>query len=326
MVQLNTDEGLVGVAVATPSQHPLLASLVEDVLLGEDPRTVTGLWKRMVDAGVKSGNVGPVSQAAAILDIALWDLRAKAQNEPLWKTLGGSQPRVNTHVSAPDASANDESLAQWFGAMARDFGFRSGKLKVGLDQPAALRRLALVKSALQQNTSDPGLMVDMEGPWSPKESILHVRVMEEQFDLTWVEKPARHWDFLAHKRVSSAIRAAVCGGESLSTPGDFLPHFQHHSLDIIQVSLTNCGITGAMQVADAAFGFELPVVLSHCAGNIHAHVGAVMPYCMSLEVLEPLPVDGGVATDIRIVDGWAVAGEQPGNGLTILDGEGAIPA
>jgi len=71
--------------------------------------------------------------------------------------------------------------------------------------------------------------------------------MEKQFDLTWVEEPARRWDFLGLKRVSNAIRSAVCAGESLATPGDFLPHFHHHALDIVQLGLGNGGITGALQ-------------------------------------------------------------------------------
>jgi L-alanine-DL-glutamate epimerase-like enolase superfamily enzyme len=61
----------------------------------------------------------------------------------------------------------------------------------------------------------------------------------------------------------------------------------------------------------------LPVVLSQYPGNIHAHLAAVMPYCMSMEVIDPVPTEGVFTTDVHIEDGWAIAGDQPGNGLVI---------
>ena len=71
--------------------------------------------------------------------------------------------------------------------------------------------------------------------------------------------------------------------------GEFLPHFHHRSADVIQLELGAVGITGALELADAAYGFELPVTLVESPGNIHAHLAGVMPYFMSLEVIDPLP-------------------------------------
>jgi L-alanine-DL-glutamate epimerase-like enolase superfamily enzyme len=315
LVELSTDAGIVGVGIGTGDTREPAQRIAKSFLLNEDPRGVTGLWECMV-AGM-SGSGRPPTDAIAVLDLALWDLKAKARQEPLWKTLGAARPRVNVHAGCPELPASDQALFDWYAALARRFGFRGAILKVGLDQEADLRRLEVMRKALLPRAREPALMIDAAECWSPKEAIRRVREMEGQFDLTWVQEPARRWDFLGLKRVSNAIRSAVCAGTGLATPGDFLPHFHHRALDVVQVALGSAGITGALQLADAAFGFELPVALAPSPGNIQAHLAAALPYSMSMEVVDPDPVQGIFTSDVIIEDGWAVAGDRPGHGLVI---------
>ncbi len=133
LLQLFTDEGLTGIAFGAGGAGPQVKSMVEGILAGEDPRRVTGLWKRMVDRVFKGGHAGLVNDAIAVLDVALWDLKAKANGEPLWKTLGGSNPKVHAYASGLDAPLSDDEIEDWYGTMAGDHGFTGGKLKVGLD-------------------------------------------------------------------------------------------------------------------------------------------------------------------------------------------------
>ena len=77
--------------------------------------------------------------------------------------------------------------------------------------------------------------------------------------------------------------------KALASLAEFLPHFQHRSADVVQIDIGAIGITAALQLADAAFGYELPVTLSAVPGNIHAHLAGAMPYFMSLEVVDPVP-------------------------------------
>jgi L-alanine-DL-glutamate epimerase-like enolase superfamily enzyme len=317
IVELQTDDGLTGVAIARTDVSADVARLVTDLLKGEDPRAVTGLWQRMVDARSRHGNADSMNAAISVLDVALWDMKAKANDEPLWKTLGGTRPKVPVHAGGIDASSTDEALFKWYGTMAGTFGCRAGKLKVGRDQRDDLRRLSLMQRALMEHCAEPALMVDADERWTSKQAILNVRGMEDLFDLTWVEAPTHRWDFLGLKRVADAVRAPVCVGNALATVGELLPHFHHHSVNILQVSAESGGITGVLQKADAAFGFELPVVLQASPGNINAHLAGALPYCMSLEVTDPHPVQGLFSSDVRIEDGWAHAGDRPGNGLQV---------
>ena len=317
VVELMTDVGLTGIAIGDEAAITSIEGLVSDVLVGADPRGVRSLWQRMANVQMAKRRGHRLHDAIAALDVALWDLKSKANDEPLWKTLGGTRPKANAYASGIDLALSDEELSAWYARMARDYGLRGGKLQVGRDRISDLQRLGQMRAALMQGTPEPVLMIDADESWSPKEAIRRTREMEEHFDLAWIEGAARGWDFPGLKQVSGAVRAAVCVGEGFATVGEFLPHFHHRSADVIQIDIGAIGITGALQLADTAFGYELPVALSAAPGNIHAHLAGVMPYFMSLEVIDPIPAEQFYTTDVRIEQGWAIAGDAPGNGLAV---------
>jgi L-alanine-DL-glutamate epimerase-like enolase superfamily enzyme len=271
----------------------------------------------MMDAQSAGRRGSAQNRAVAVLDQALWDLKARANDEPLWKSLGGARPRANAYASSIGLSLDDEELSAWYLRLARDHGLRGGKLRVSTDENADARRLERMRAALAEATPEPVLMIDADHGWSVKQAIDRVRSIEQQFDLTWVEGVSRDRDARGLKQLSDAIRGAVCVGKGFATIGEFLPHLQRRSADVIQADINTIGITGALQVADAAFGLELPVTLSAAPGNIHAHLAGVMPHFMSVEIVDPVQATRLFTSDVRIVDGWAIAGDAPGNGLVL---------
>jgi L-alanine-DL-glutamate epimerase-like enolase superfamily enzyme len=316
LIELSTDENIVGIAITHHDVRLPVSRIVNELLLGADPRATTGLWQRMSNAhaGSMSGNVGI---ATATLDQALWDVKAKANEEPLWKALGGSQPRVNVHASCCDAELTDASLREFYDPLVRDFGLRAAQLKVGFDPEKDLRRLHVLHDCLLAATDPPTLMIDAHESWTPKEAIRRICELESHFDLTWVAAPTRERDFLGNRRVSEGIRSAVCAGKQFAGFQDFLPHLHHRALDVIAIDPAAIGITSALQVADAAFGFELPTALSESVGNINAHIAGALPSMMSMEVRLGNALDDVVTSDVRVENGWAVVGDRPGNGLVV---------
>jgi len=316
IVRLSTDAGLTGIGIADAGVRAPVKSLVADMLVGTDPRSVTGIWQRMMDAQSARHRGKALSRAIAVLDQALWDLKAKANHEPLWKSLGGARPRANAYASSIGLSLGDEELSARYLRMARDHGVRGGKLRVGTDENADARRLERMCAALAEATPEPVLMIDADHGWSVKQAIDRVRSMEQRFDLTWVEGVSRSRDARGLRRLSDSIAGAVCVGAGFSGIGDFLPHLRQRSADVVQIDIGAVGITAALQIADAAYGLELPVTLAAAVGNIHAQVAGVMPNCMSVEIVDPEP-PGWLASDVRVAGGWAIAGDAPGNGLRL---------
>jgi L-alanine-DL-glutamate epimerase-like enolase superfamily enzyme len=201
--------------------------------------------------------------------------------------------------------------------MAHDHGVRTGKLRLGSDARIDQHRLEQVRTALSRNTTEPTLAIDAGGSWSAQEAIRRIREIEESFDIAWVEGATSSADHAGLKHVSSAISGAVSVGKGLGRLQQFLPHLQHRSADVIELDINVLGITAALQLAEAAFGYELPVTLSAAAGNIHVHLAGVMPSFMSVEILEPAPASHICTSEVQIEDGWAVAGDAPGSGLTV---------
>ena len=77
---LETDEGITGIAPAGNEKVQDLFQVIE----GQDPRSVVWLWKKMDDFVFKGGNQGEAAAAISAIDVALWDLKAKINQEPLW--------------------------------------------------------------------------------------------------------------------------------------------------------------------------------------------------------------------------------------------------
>ncbi len=312
-VFIDTDTGITGTALGSPAARSHIHGMVNDLLIGRDPRGVKGLWKKMVDAVFKSNNRGIVNDALSAIDVALWDIKAKANHEPLWKTLGASTRKVKAYASGIEIGLSDDDMRAFYTSLAAR-GVSAGKLKVGLDMDTDLRRLAIMRDALATSGKPPVLMIDSNEYWSPKQAIRHISRIEREFDLTWVEEPARRWDYRGLRLVSQSVKAAVATGENLDDISEFMPLFLNEAIDVIEVGSGTSGITGALQVADMAYGFDLPVALMNSPANFMAHLAAALPNHYMMEVAE-LGREVALTFDCRIEDGWIVLGDTPGHGM-----------
>jgi len=148
-----------------------------------------------------------------------------------------------------------------------------------------------------------------------------VRALEQRFDIAWLEAAAPDADIPGLKQISDSVRAAVSVGRRFGMTSEFLPHFEQRSADIIDIDIALTGITGALLFADAAYGYELPVTLAVTHGNLAAHLAPVMPYFMSLEIVDAAGASALWRSDVRIEQGRAVAGDAHGHGLRAPAGE-----
>src|SRR5690606_17235727 len=180
---------------------------------------VRGLWQRMVDRAFKGGVEGIVKEAICHLDVALWDLKAKANGEPLWKTLGASSGQVLAYASGIDLPLPAEEITAFYRRMA-DLGITLGKLKVGRDLDSDLRRIDLMRQALSTGGRAAGPAIDANGCWSPKAAVRCDREVDKWFDREWREEPTRRWDVRGVRAVLRKISTAVAPGENVTGTWD----------------------------------------------------------------------------------------------------------
>jgi L-alanine-DL-glutamate epimerase-like enolase superfamily enzyme len=314
IISIDTDEGINGIALAGAGSAGQIRGIVENLLVGKDPRGVRGLWQLMNDEVFKAGNRGTAGDAVSAIDVALWDLKAKANNEPLWKTLGASEPRVRAYASGLDMPLSDDDLRQFYSEMAAK-GVAAGKLKVGLNRDDDLRRLSIMHDALATSGKTPELMIDSNEYWSPKQAIAHIRFFERHYELLWAEEPARRWDYRGLRKVSQNVTTAVASGENLDELPEFTDLVANEAVDVINLGAGAGGITGMLQVADLAYAFDLPVTLMNCPANYTAHVAAALPNHIHMEVVGA-GREAAMQVDNHIEGGWIILGNTPGLGIT----------
>ena len=283
------------------------------VIEDADPRAVVHLYDRMLAATFKLGHVGAVFGTLGTIDAALWDLKAKAAGEPLWRHLGAGDRFVPGYASALDFGLSDDELVEVHRQFAQR-GFTSAKLKGGRQAQDDLRRLGLVRDVLMPNTSAPGLMLDANESWHRSQAVRHLRRLEEAFDLTWVEEPVRRWDVRGHASIRQHIRAGVASGENLTGLEQLRALIDADAIDIAQVG-SGWGITHLIRAAHLAHAHDLPISPVGYTASVAAAAG-ILPNFLVAEV-QDLGHPVGVAVDQQIECGGIVLGDEPGSGFSV---------
>ena len=311
-VYVHTDEGVTGCSVGAGNAEQTLPALT-DLVIGSDPRSVRSIWNRMTTRAFKAGNHGPMSAGISAIDRALWDVRAKLHDVPLWKELGGSGKPVRAYASGLDTPLSDEELYKFYASFAAK-GVTAGKLKVGRDADEDERRIRVMIEALSSKGNRAQLIIDANEFWSPKQAIQRVARLEKHFDFLWVEEPVPRQNFDGLRRVSEGVRAPIATGENFTDPQEFVPLFQHGAGDVIQVASHNSGFTGAGIVADMAAAFDRPVVTGPDVGNSMAHLSSTWKHHVMMEVFE-MGREAALVNPMQIEEGCIVLNNTPGAGI-----------
>jgi L-alanine-DL-glutamate epimerase-like enolase superfamily enzyme len=317
---LETDSGLEGVGVGAHGDVERVFSAVE----GQDPRAVTALYDRMLDRVFKTGHSGATFGAIGAIDMALWDLKAKAAGEPLWRTLGALDRFVPGYASGLDIALDDDALVRLYERFA-ERGFHAAKLKGGRDLQSDLRRLEALRDLLGRNSAQPALMFDANESWNRSQAVRFITALERRVDLTWVEEPVRRWDAAGLASVRRGIRAAVATGENLTGLEQYRPLLDADAIDIVQVGNV-WGITHFLRVAAVAHSRDLPVSPVAYHANPLAHAAAAVPNHLAFEVQDLTP-PAGLVVDQEFTDGGILLGDEPGLGIRVDESRiGAVAA
>ena len=290
--------------------HSLLARDLPPVLAGRDAERIEEIWQAMWWALHYGGRGGAQVLAISAVDIALWDLRARRQRAPLWRVLGGFDPRVPCYAGGIDLElAVDALLEQTDENLAR--GFRAIKMKVG--RPSLADDVTRVKAMRAHLGEAFPLMVDANMRWSVDDAIRAARALAP-FGLVWLEEPTIPDDVPGHARIVREGGLPIAAGENLRTLHEFRALIAAGGVTYPEPDVTNCGgVTVFMKVCHLAEAFNLPVT-SHGAHDITVHLLAAAPNRSYLEA-HGFGLDRYIAAPLVIRDGLAVAPDRPGHGI-----------
>ncbi|MEU8116498.1 mandelate racemase/muconate lactonizing enzyme family protein [Micromonospora sp. NPDC048947] len=312
IVIVDTDEGISGVGLGPHVEIERIFPAIE----GEDPRAVTSLYDRMLRHTFKAGHAGPVFGTIGALDTALWDIKAQAAGEPLWRLLGGRDRRVTAYASGLDIGLTDDELVAEYEVYA-SHGLRAAKLKGGLDIERDRHRLSLVREVLTEagHGRRPGLMLDVNEAWTRKQAVRHVCELERTLDLIWIEEPVRRWDAEGLAAVSRGVSASVATGENLTGLEQYRPLIAAGAVDIVQMAAV-WGVTHFLRASALAHAHDLPVspIGNSPVGLLHAATS--VPNHLTSE-LQDLHTPVGVSIDLHVEDGAFILGDTPGLGVRV---------
>ncbi|MEO5584714.1 MAG: enolase C-terminal domain-like protein [Flavobacteriales bacterium] len=257
-----------GYSYTDASAVALIRGVLHDTVMGRDAHEVTAAYDAMRAAVRNIGEDGLSAMAIAAVDMALWDLKAKALEVPLYDLLGGRvRDSVELYGSGGFTSYTDTELREQLGEWA-DKGFFAVKMKIGRDAKADPDRIASARRAIGSHTQ---LFTDSNAAYTVREAVAMAARMQA-FDVRWFEEPVHHRDYDGLRSVREHVPAqmAVAAGEYGFTLDDSRMHLSTGSVDVLQVDATRCGITGFMRAAALCTAFRVPMS-SHCAPCVHLH-------------------------------------------------------
>jgi mandelate racemase len=314
LIDLETEEGIAGAAYAwMPPAYAArpLVQLIEALggLLKGEPVAPIAIERELRKRLTLFGAQGLQALALAGLDVACWDVAAKAAGLPLVRLLGGAPrpiPAYNSNglglVGAERAAAEAVELAAP--------GFKA--IKVRLGYPTLAEDLAVARAVRRAVGDGMILMSDYNQALAPPEAEARARALDGE-GLAWIEEPVRFDDYVGCARVAAAVATPIQIGENCWGAYDMQKALEANACDFFMPDLGKIGgVTGWLRAAALAEPRGLPIS-THLFPEVSAHLMAVTPTAHWLEYVDwASPI---LAEPLELREGSAIIPERPGNGL-----------
>ncbi|HHX45702.1 MAG TPA: mandelate racemase/muconate lactonizing enzyme family protein [Chloroflexi bacterium] len=316
-VKVFTDEGIYGVGEASGWPR-VVETAIKDLtplLIGEDPFHIEKLWQKMLLASMGHGMTGIVGAGAMTgIEMALWDIKGKALNTPVWNLLGGKiRDRIWAYAHAHTPERAEELVARGFTAL------KTG----GVVDP--LRSVRNIRKAVGE---DVDLMVDAHGPpWLTTPDAIRLGKALEEYDLLFYEDPVPPENIEAIARVSAAVDLPIAAGERHAQIYGVRQLIEREVVDVIQPDTGRAG--GLMQLKKIAAMAEAHFIgfaphsgsLGPVAEFACLHLLATLPNFLIMEHLEDdVPQRYEVITPLpEILEGHITVPDTPGLGVDIVE-------
>lgn len=311
LVAVDTDAGITGCGVGGggPASVYIVESLLRELLLGRDPLTVEKHWERLYQAVLPFGRTGLALWALSGVDLALWDLRGKAEKLPVHALLGGKK-----HEKVP---AYATSMTGDPGPVV-ERGFKIVKLHLpSVEEAGGREALArMVEDARGKIGSSMRLMADAFMLWDV-ETALALAPGFKSCGVEWLEEPLLSCDFAGYRVLAEKCVLPIAGGEHEQTAQSFEMLARERLHTILQPDVTWCGgLTELVRIYQMAA--KLGVRVCQHRGSEVWGLHAVV----ALEAEDPLAEEGRrwmhwIKKAPRIENGFVVPPDMPGFGIDI---------
>lgn len=275
VIKVETDDGLVGYGESHPGRSPgAIVSLINNTLapliMGLNATDVIGAWQRIHRMQFSSHGLGAgAALAYSGIDMALWDIRGKAANMPLYELMGGSRRAVPAYAGgialgyqAPESMAEEaqEYVSQ---------GYKAVKLRIGDTANNDIARVTKVREVLGD---DIDILTDANTAYTIAQAR---RVLPVLADIRagWLEEPFACNDFASYREAAKITPLVpIAAGENHFMRFEFAQMLEARAVQVWQPDLSKTGgITEGIRIAALASAFRIPInAHSSATGLNHA--------------------------------------------------------
>jgi len=334
LVKVKTDDGLVGVSQIGGFMHSASVAFIRNELApflkGKDPLENERLMHQMLWKFNTRAHAGVWNFAVSAIDVALWDIKGKFYNAPVWRLLGAAQKSLPTYITFGLRAYSREALAEaakyWVERGESRLKIQVGRLNIRgemdpsgagaghrEDNPAEDEaRVRAVRAAVGDGVE---LMADANCLMKYDAALRWCKRFEP-FNLMWFEEPIVHNDahLLAELRKQTSIPIAAGQWDNFFKLCELV---NQRSVDFLNIHVLSVGgFTMGMKAAAVAQGANLPV------GNgdhfdLHLHAAVPNGWRAEIHVTNWLTANLVYRELPRLEGGWVTLSERPGLGLEI---------
>ncbi|MBV9404284.1 MAG: mandelate racemase/muconate lactonizing enzyme family protein [Acidobacteriaceae bacterium] len=291
LVRVTTDTGIVGYGesdsmpnvvkaiIEAPFLHEMMSGL-KWVLLDQNPLEIDDLWTRMARATLNYSRDGASLAAMAAIDLALWDIKGKALQLPVYELLGGARRReVRCYATHPLGTTLAETHR-----LARslcDAGFSAVKFGWHPLGPNSQRDDAIVRTLRDAIGPERDLLIDGGLAWDVETTRTRLKHFE-RYRLFWLEEPLAPYDFQGYAALAASGITPIAAGELASSTLELTRLVEEKCVNVLQVDVSRVGLTQAMKVAAFAASRRIPCV-NH-SYNYGINLAASLHFALAIEL------------------------------------------
>ena len=273
VVRVQTDQGITGYGFTSIVEgdvvETIINSTIKPILLNEDPFDTERLWERMYWKCSPRGQTGYASHAIAAVDNALWDIKGKALDLPIWRLLGGARSRVQSYTTFGFAVFDREQLAD----AARHWvslGHSRLKMVVGTEalpnrdskqsiDEVILEDAARVMAVRDAVGDEVELAIDANCRLDLYHAVKLARLVKP-YGIAHFEEPITQNDFRAMSDMRRMTDIAITAGQNEGLLHRFREFLIHRSVDVLQPNVViSGGFTQCVKIAGLASAFNVPI-------------------------------------------------------------------
>jgi L-rhamnonate dehydratase len=324
-VEIESDDGVVGIGGPIPREQAFLIDTeLRPFLEGADPLAHERIWDTLYRASVH-GRKGVTMMAISAIDCALWDLKGRFFNAPVYRLLGGPvRTEIPAYASALGYSVEPDRAAE----RARDLvqqGYRAMKwfLRRGpVDGKQGLAENAQVVSAIRGAVGDDiDIMLDAWMSWDVPYTVAMAEHLED-YAPRWIEEPVLPDKIQSYAEIRRQVRIPISGGEHEYTRWGLKQLMDAEAVDVLQPDIYWAGgITEMLKICALASTYDLPVIPHGHSTPASAHFIASQPVglCPLLEYLIKWNEihQFFLKTPLKPVNGVVTLPDAPGLGMDL---------